>query len=99
MSTGRKHTRATLTIQRRLEALELDHLRDLAAEQAAQIEQLTTANERLQLYAQDADRNAEFWQDQHHELADHLNDGTADARCIGLTVTGELLVVSTGAMQ
>jgi gas vesicle protein len=87
---SRRHTPATRAIQRRLERLELDHLRQLAAEQGEQIEQLTADNERLQLYAQDSDRSAEFWQDQHHELAEHLNDGTADARCIGLT---------TGAMQ
>lgn len=87
---GPRHTPATLKIQRRLERWELDHLRRLAAEQAAQIEEL----QRSLSAAEDA---ADFWARSHHDLAEHLADDTEDARTIGLTANGELLVVRTGA--
>lgn len=87
MST--RHTPATLRIQARLERWELQHLRELAARQAEEIEQL-----RHDLHA--AEDSAEFWRDAHHSLADHLDNDTADARCVGLTQDGALLVVQQG---
>lgn len=86
----RAHTAATLRIQRRLERWELDHLRELVAQQAAQIDEL----QRQLSQAEDA---ANFWARSHHDLAEHLADDTEDARTIGLTAGGELLVVRTGA--
>lgn len=90
-STIRKslHTPATARIQRRLEHLELEHLRVLVAEQGEEIERLRRERD----YADDA---ADFWQRSHHDLQEHLNEGTEDARAIGLTTSGELLVVRTG---
>jgi hypothetical protein len=75
-------------IQRKLDAWELEHLRELCAEQAERIE-------RLERELADADRAAEFWQDAHRGLSDHLDDQHA----IGLTMDGQLLVVEkeTGA--
>lgn len=87
---GPRHTPATLSIQRRLERWELQHLRELAAEQAAQIDE-------LQRQLSQAEHAADYWAHAHHELAEHLADGTADARAIGLTTDGNLLVVATGA--
>lgn len=84
----RRHSPATARIQRRLEAWELDHLRELAAEQAQRIEEL----EREVTYLGDC---ADMWQRSHHNLQEHLNAGTEDARAIGMTVSGELLVVRT----
>lgn len=90
MST--QHTPATTRIQRRLERWELEHLRTHAAELADRVEEL----ERRLAHAEDG---AEFWRESHHRLEEHLNDGTEDARSIGLTPQGDLLVIRTGAMQ
>lgn len=87
MST--RHTAATRRIQSRLERWELDHLRRLAAQQAETIE-------RLQRELHAAEDSAEFWREAHHGLADHLDDGTEDARVIGLTKSGEVMVIRTG---
>lgn len=87
------HTPATARIQRRLERWELDHLRGLAADLADRVE-------RLEQRLADADNCAEFWRESHHRLEAHLQDDTEDARCIGLTQRGDLLVVrTTGAVQ
>lgn len=80
------HTPATARIQRRLERLELAHLRELCAEQAEEIE-------RLKREVDYADSCAEMWQRGHESLSEHLRQGTSDTRCIGLTRSGELLVV------
>lgn len=87
------HSPATARIQRRLERWELDHLRALAADLAERVEQLEQS-------LADAYDSAEFWRESHHRLEVHLQDDTEDARCIGLTRQGDLLVVrTTGAMQ
>lgn len=82
------HSLATLRIQTKLERWELDHLRALAADQAARIDE-------LERELADAEDRAAYWSRSHHDLAEHLNDGSADARAIGLTKSGELLVVRT----
>lgn len=86
----RLHTPATRAIQRRLEALELQHLRQVVAEQGEQIERLT----RELQYADDC---ADMWQRAHENLAEHLDNGTADIRVVGLTRAGEIVVVGEGA--
>lgn len=91
-SAGQRHTPATRRLQSRFEHWELQHLRTLAAELAEQVEDL---NSRLV----DEQRQSEFWRESHFELQQHLDDGTEDARSIGLTQSGELLVVRTGALQ
>lgn len=94
-----RHTPATARIQSRLERWELEHLRLLAAEQAERIEQLEARAEALEREAYNADACADMWRDAHNRLEEHLNDGTSDARCIGLTKQGALLVIATGALQ
>lgn len=89
---ARRHTRATACIQTRLERMELEHLRAVVAEQGEEIEQLRRERDC-------ADDAADFWQRSHHSLQEHLDEDTEDARAIGLTVTGELLVVRTGVVQ
>lgn len=84
-----QHTPATRRIQARLERMELAHLRQLVAEQAERIEDLERAQS-------DIEASAEFWRDSHNNLRRHLDDDTEDARCVGLTKTGELLVVRAG---
>ena len=80
------HTTNTARLQTRLERLELDHLRAVCAEQAQEIELLRQEN----IYLADV---AEGWQRDHQALSEHLENDTADARSIGLTQSGELLVV------
>lgn len=85
-----KHNPATARIQARLERWELDHLRALAAVQAEEIDRL-----RSELaYAESC---ADSWQRDHEMLAEALHADTANARCIGLTKTGELLVIEVAA--
>lgn len=81
-----KHTPATDSIQRRLERWELDHLRALCAVQAEEID-------RLQREVQYADSISEMWQRGHERLAEQLNSQHA----VGLTTTGELVLVKGGA--
>ena len=90
--TCRRHTPATASIQRRFERWELDHLRAHCAELAEQVEDL---QRRLDY----ADDSADFWARSFHGLEEHLDKGSDDGRCIGLTQSGELLVVRTGALQ
>ncbi|MGE0350929.1 hypothetical protein [Hydrogenophaga sp.] len=89
---GTQHTPATRRIQSHLERMELEHLRTLVAEQGDELEEL-----RERVYS--AERCAESWRDDYMNLQEHLNDGTADVRRIGLTQSGELLVVREGALQ
>lgn len=86
------HTPATRRIQSRLERMELEHLRTLVALQGEELEDL---RQRVS-YAEDC---AESWRGDFMSLQENLNDGTADVRRIGLTQSGELLVVREGALQ
>lgn len=72
-------------VQRKLHALELDHLRALVAEQQARIEQLYAELQVTQ-------HNAEFWYDQANAAWDEGGQENAHP-VIGLLKTGELLVL------
>lgn len=80
---AQQHTPATLSIQRRLERWELDHLRALCAVQAEEIE-------RLKREVEFADDCALMWQRGHEQLSEHLDAQHA----VGLTVSGEIVVVA-----
>lgn len=71
---------ASSKVQRKLEKLELDHLRQLATDLHAQLEQ--------------AQQSAEMWQ-QHAEMLQQAMDDEdfTSHRSIGITKSGELLVV------
>lgn len=79
--------RAIARIKRRLEALELEHLRAHALE----LHQRTEAAEsRLE----QAESTAEFWHEQAMQMQEAASDPEfATHRSIGLTKDGELLVV------
>lgn len=81
---AQQHTKATISIQRRLERWELDHLRALCAVQAEEIERL----QRQLVYAEDC---AVMWQRIHD-----ITQETPQAS-IGLTQAGEIVVVEGGA--
>jgi len=80
------HTTSTARLQTRLERLELEHLRAVCAEMGQEIELLRRENAHL------ADV-AECWQQDHQNLTEHLQNDTADARSVGLTQSGEQIVV------
>ena len=76
-------------LQRRLELLELDHLRQFVVYQAARLEATEAALRRAERDANEAERMAEFWQSQVFELADHLPPGDH----LGVTQDGALGIV------
>lgn len=74
-------------LQRKLERAELEHLRALTAELHERLE----AAERRAAYAEDC---AEFWQENCHRIRDAVNsEEGASHRAVGVTKSGELLVV------
>lgn len=81
---AQQHTPQTLSIQRRLERWELDHLRALCAVQAEEIE-------RLKCEVDYADSIAEMWQ--------HIHDITQETpqASIGLTQAGGIVAMEGGA--
>lgn len=93
------HTRETLRIQRRLERMELEHLRAVVAEQGQQLEEAQAQLQDLVRQVQDAHYTAEQWHDSYMDLQQYLADDTEDARCIGLTKDGALLVIRNGEVH
>lgn len=81
---AQQHNRQTISIQRRLERWELDHLRALCAAQAEEIDRL----QRELIYAEEC---AHMWQ-RIHEITEEQPDSR-----IGLTVTGEIVALKGGA--
>lgn len=78
-------------IQRKLERMELEHLRRHALELHEQLEQAQAEAER-------AWESANFWQRDAMNMQEALLDPEfANARCIGLTKSGELMVVKHDA--
>lgn len=94
-----RHTPDTARIQRRLERLELDHLRAVVAEQGQQLEEARAQLQDLVRQIQDAHYTAEQWHDNYMHLQQHLADDTDDARSIGLTKDGALLVIRNGGVH
>jgi hypothetical protein len=87
----RVHTAETLRIQRRLERLELDHLRALAAEQAEQLEaqqQRIAELERDKAWLEDV---AEWQHRETLELGHRMEE--AGTGHLGLTMSGSLVVI------
>jgi len=74
-------------LQRKLERMELEHLRQHAFELHQRVEELEAATE-----------SAEFWQRHAMDLQEALHDGEfATHRSVGLTKAGELMVVRLDA--
>lgn len=93
-----RHTPATARIQRRLERLELEHLRTHAVEQAERIELLETRAERLERDVYNADSCADMWRDACMRFEGTL-DGDGVTLGLGLTMAGEVVRVRTVALQ
>lgn len=79
--------RTVTNLQRRLERMELEHLRKHALELHERLEQAESA-------ARHAEESADFWQRHAMNLQEALHDGEfATHRSVGITKTGELMVV------
>lgn len=78
-------------LKRKLERMELEHLRRYALELHEQLEQ-------AQAEAEQASESAEFWQRHAMQLQEALHDGEfATHRSVGITKGGELMVVKHDA--
>lgn len=93
------HTRETRAIQRRLEALEIEHLRQLVAQQARRIARLHRCNrllhERVDYWRResyDESRRADLF----HDLTLQMQDSLKDQKT-GLTLDGRLILVPDAA--
>lgn len=93
-----RHTSATARIQRRLERLELEHLRTHAAEQAERIETLDAQVAALQREVIEADESGNMWRDACMRFEGTLDDDGAKLGLV-LTMAGEVVPVRTGALQ
>ena len=89
-----RHTPATLRIQARLDRLLLQHLREVATEQAAEIERQADriAEQNAELQHRD---DVDEWR--HRELMDlgHRMEEAGTGH-IGLTMSGSLIVLAGG---
>lgn len=84
-------SRTLSTLKRKLESMELEHLRQHAIELHEQLEQ-------AQAEVAQANESANFWQRDAMNMQEAMLDPEyANARCIGLTKSGELLVVKHDA--
>lgn len=80
-----------MALKRKLESMELEHLRQHAAE-------LHEKLERAEADAAQANECADFWQRYCMQLQEALHDGEfATHRSIGITKSGELMVVKHDA--
>lgn len=78
-------------LKRKLESMELEHLRQHALELHEQLEQ-------AQAEAAQANESANFWQRDAMQLQEALHDGEfATHRSVGITKSGELMVVKHDA--
>lgn len=79
--------KAVINLQRRLERMELEHLRRHAFELHERLERAESA-------ASLAEESAEFWQRHAMNLQEAIHDADfATHRCIGINNSGELMVV------
>lgn len=84
-------------LKRKLERMELEHLRQHALELHERLEQAEARAFRAESEAADAWESADFWQRDAMNMQEALLDPEyANARQIGVTKSGELLVVRTG---
>lgn len=79
--------RTMRAIQKKLERMELEHLRQHALELYTRLEQ-----------AESAAQQAEFWQQHAMDLQEAINDPNfVTHKCVGITKTGEMVVVRSGS--
>lgn len=80
-------------LRRRLDRWELPHLRELAARQAEQIEQLQAELEDTQRRLTWAEDCAEQWHEQTMQALNDAVDADPERLCIGLTQDGRVAVM------
>lgn len=91
--------RAIATLRRKLERAELEHLRRHTAELAEKLEEAERRIELAELRAQNAEITADMWHDQVWDMQQALDRDTPQARAIGLTPQGALLIVDTSDVE
>lgn len=91
--------RAIATLRRKLERAELEHLRRHTAELAEKLEVAERRIELAELRAQNAEITADMWHDQVWDMQQALDRDTPQARAIGLTQSGALLIVDTSDVE
>lgn len=82
---------------RRLKAQAHQQLLDEVAKLAAQVDALQAENDQLRSDLDWAQQTAESWSDEARALQDELAEQTGGTR--GLTQTGHLVVIPSGAVQ
>ena len=97
-SSPMSHTPATRALQRRLDGVALEQLREVAAKLHEQLEQRDARIAQLERELRWTEEAAEMWQ----RDADNLQRAMADSefathKCVGLTKAGEMLVVAMPA--
>lgn len=81
-------------LQRRLERMELEHLRQHALELHERLEHAEEQLRRAEAASQRADEMSEYWRESYMQMQEALYDEDfATHRSIGLTKDGALLVV------
>lgn len=89
-------TQSLNRLRRKLEAMELEHLRSYAAELEERLEQAEARAVQAEADAERAWESVSFWQRNHELMQDAAMDAEFSThRAIGITKTGELLVVDT----
>lgn len=91
--------KALARLQRKLERAELEHLRRHTAELAEKLEEAESRIERAEIRAQNAEDAAFMWRDQVLDMQQALDSDTSQARAIGLTPSGALLIVDTSGVE
>lgn len=90
---------ALTRLQRKLERAELEHLRRHVAELADKLAEAEARIERAEIRAQNAEITADMWHDQVWDMQQALDRDTSQARAIGLTPSGALLIVDTSGVE
>lgn len=86
-------THALRALQRKLERLELEHLRRHALELHEHLEDAEARLRHAEEDARHAEQMAEFWRESCLQAQEALDDENFAHRAIGLTQDGALLVV------
>lgn len=79
------------SLRRRLERAELDHLRQICAEQAARIERLESDLSDARFQAECENLRADMWHDMFHDMAEQTGAS------VGITPAGQVGLVATHA--
>lgn len=81
------HNSTLKRLEKRLDALALDQLREVAARLYVELEEAKRARD----YAEES---ADFWREQVYSLQDQLANESPQTRSLGMTKSGDLLIIN-----